>query len=76
MHAVRHTDDASTWTPVPDWASGDSGFGGAAAERGEFGDEEEDFVAEVRPANDAMHHCNKVIMIVPRILPLHSLAPP
>ena len=49
MHAVRHTDDASTWTPAPDSASGDSGIGGggAAVERGEFGDEEEDFVAEV-----------------------------
>ena len=48
MHAVRHTDDASTWTPAPDSASGDSGIGGAAVERGEFGDGEEDFVAEVR----------------------------
>ena len=47
MHAVRHTDDASTWTPAPDYASGDSGIGGGAAEQGEFGDEEEDFVAEV-----------------------------
>ena len=51
VHAVRHTDDASTWTqPAPDCAaSGDSGIGGGALEeRGEFGDEEEDFVAEVR----------------------------
>ena len=46
VHAVRQTDDASTWTPTAapttlECANGNSRINGAE-------DEEEDFVAEVR----------------------------
>ena len=44
VHAVRHTDEASTWTlsaGTLECANGDSRINGAE-------DEEEDFVAEVR----------------------------